>query len=1261
MKKQVLNTTPYIKYVVGIAGLVLLYSCGTPRPYIDSGSGNKPDSIKTKQVDYQIFLIGDTGQPVLDGRDPVLETLQHQLEQAGDSSSIVFLGDNIYSYGMNPDTTIEAKREDQAIMRRTLRTLENFTGKSFMLPGNHDWGYGARGVRVQERFAENYSGANVRFSPDDACPGPNGFDLGENWYLIILDSEWWINQSFQLAPNVKGCEFSTRIEVMNQVTNLAEENDDKNILISFHHPLYSNGSHGGFYTFHDHVFPLTNLYEGLYVPLPLIGSIYPIYRKIGRSPQDQNHQQYEEFSREIREAVEDIENVFFAAGHEHSLGFYEREKEDENKDGTDYFILSGSGSKQSYARTGYGAEFVYSNKGFAKLVSYEDGSVNVEFWVPKNDTNEGRLVYFKKIIEPERKITKEQQIALRRENYEGTEDTVKTLRADPEYAAGELHRFVWGDHYRDAWTAEVEVPVFDLDTKKGGLEVLDVTGGEQTITIIVQDSSKHKYVMRSVQKNPVKSLPSVLQKTFASDVAKDQVSASHPYGAMLVPPLSKAAGVYSTHPEYGYISKKSGIKMDLGNREGALVTFEEFVSTDWFNRKYQKQAVDMVDSDELWERMRQEGQAKVDEKQLVRSRLFDIFIGDWDRHEGQWLWAETKTDSISVYEPIPIDRDNAFFKSDGAIPWIGRRKWALRKFQLFDNDIRDMAGLNFNARFFDRWFMNELSKEDWISIAEDMQQALTDSVINEAISQWPEPIQQINGDIFREKLKQRRDKLTEFALRYYDILSEEVNVYGSDKADRFEVVRSPNGQTSVIIYEKIEDVPEGEQKQLFARTFKVGETDEIRLFGFGDNDDFDITGNSDKAMTIRVVGGEGRDVVNDKSDVDGRSEETLVYDTDYGSTIISSGEVQSKTSNDPRINRFDNRSFEYNYVAPLVTAGYNSDDGIFLGGGALIRTHGFRKDPFAAKHRITAKRALKTSSFSAAYNGVFNEEVGPLDLELDAEVKAPDFVSNYFGLGNETERGTKNYSFYDYKIDNVELSAGVAEDFEELLFIHGDIGYKYFRPMKVSDRFITSPASGLTDDVFSAHHFATLGAGLRVNTVDETLFPHYGAEFVASGKLNVGLNGRSETFTRLRSEIKGYYTLESITTTLASRLGFATNIGDYDFFQANTLGGQRVFSGTGNLRGFARKRFSGRTSVYHNTELRTKVGDFSSYLFPATFGITAFFDQGRVWKSNERSRLWHVGYGGGVWISPLEYFILNTSYAVSKEDEFISVTLGFTF
>ena len=105
---------------------------------------------------------------------------------------------------------------------------------------------------------------------------------------------------------------------------------------------------------------------------------------------------------------------------------------------------------------------------------------------------------------------------------------------------------------------------------------------------------------------------------------------------------------------------------------------------------------------------------KLDEAAFLRARLLDILIGDWDRHEDQWAWASTKKEDGSLtFKPIPKDRDQAFANLDGVIPWIGRRKWAVRRAQHFDTRIPDLKGLVWSGRNVDREFLTHLEWEDW--------------------------------------------------------------------------------------------------------------------------------------------------------------------------------------------------------------------------------------------------------------------------------------------------------------------------------------------------------------------------------------------------------------------------------------------------------------------------------------------------------------------------------------------------------------------
>ena len=105
------------------------------------------------------------------------------------------------------------------------------------------------------------------------------------------------------------------------------------------------------------------------------------------------------------------------------------------------------------------------------------------------------------------------------------------------------------------------------------------------------------------------------------------------------------------------------------------------------------------------------------------------------------------------------------------------------------------------------------------------------------------------------------------------------------------------------------------------------------------------------------------------------------------------------------------------------------------------------------------------------------------------------------------------------------------------------------------------------------------------------------------------------------------------------------NFGDYEFFQASSLGGKE------NLRGFRANRYAGDASMYQNTEFRFKLFNFSNYISRGEFGVLAFNDVGRVWLEGEDSNIWHHGYGGGVWISPFSAAVLNVSYEMSKDEK----------
>ena len=154
-----------------------------------------------------------------------------------------------------------------------------------------------------------------------------------------------------------------------------------------------------------------------------------------------------------------------------------------------------------------------------------------------------------------------------------------------------------------------------------------------------------------------------------------------------------------------------------------------------------------------------------------------------------------------------------------------------------------------------------------------------------------------------------------------------------------------------------------------------------------------------------------------------------------------------------------------------------------------------------------------------------------------------------------------------------------------------------------------------------------------------------------------GLNGQSGNLLRTDVDMRIFASIFSLPRlVLASRFGWGKNYGTFEFPQAYYL------SGTDNLRGYRRDRFAGRSRAYNNTELRFKVAEFNTYLFPGTFGLLVFNDVGRVWVDGENSSDWHVGNGAGIWLAPIKRFVFAAHVVRSKEERPMPyVTFGFQF
>jgi hypothetical protein len=135
-----------------------------------------------------------------------------------------------------------------------------------------------------------------------------------------------------------------------------------------HHPLVSGGPHGGRFGLKQHLFPLTEAKKWLWLPLPVIGSAYPIARQSGISSQDLASDAYRRMRDLLLEAARSRPPLAWAAGHEHVLQVIESPR-------WGRVLVSGSGiyGHVSPVRDVKGSRFRACRSGYMRIDLLEDG------------------------------------------------------------------------------------------------------------------------------------------------------------------------------------------------------------------------------------------------------------------------------------------------------------------------------------------------------------------------------------------------------------------------------------------------------------------------------------------------------------------------------------------------------------------------------------------------------------------------------------------------------------------------------------------------------------------------------------------------------------------------------------------------------------------------------------------------------------------------------------------------------------------------
>lgn len=355
----------------------------------DKVNGKSSVKINQEEIESVIYLIGDAGDPARDKQEPSLAALQKDASNiVGAKKLIIFLGDNIYENGM-PELNGPDRKEKERCIDEQIKVIKASKSEGIFIPGNHDWNKwskgGADAVRRQEEYIKSKSNGLIKFLPGNACPGPAVIDYGQYLRIIAIDTQWWLMDENERSNN--GCSAITELEVFNQLEEALKSSADRKVLVVGHHPIDSYGEHGGFFNWKSHIFPLTALGKVLWIPLPALGSLYPLSRNAGILSQDFSSSSYRYLREQLEKVFSRYPPMVYASGHEHSLQVL-KEKYGMLQ------LVSGGGLESRIKNVGKGKNtiFSYEQAGFMRLDILRDGKVKLIVIVPDNN-DKGKEVF----------------------------------------------------------------------------------------------------------------------------------------------------------------------------------------------------------------------------------------------------------------------------------------------------------------------------------------------------------------------------------------------------------------------------------------------------------------------------------------------------------------------------------------------------------------------------------------------------------------------------------------------------------------------------------------------------------------------------------------------------------------------------------------------------------------------------------------------------------------------------------------------------
>ncbi len=1186
------------KLLISIACITLIQGCAVHSDLFKD-TNTRLAGLNSSNSYRSFYSLANAGALKKGPNQNFFDALQKSLsEKSKKDDYLLFLGDNIHSSDLK-------NLQNEATLKLQLDLSKKFNGQTLFLTGEQEWNeYGVEGLEEIETYIEDYYQEEDHFLPKNGCP-LEIIDVSDDIELVLINSQWYIEDWSKVKGINDKCQIKTREQFAALLHSEMRKARHKTILVAMHHPLYANGVYGG-------EIPAEVVYrptsENVFIPVA--GSLWSFLRSQGGlSKQDRYNPLMNELMEIIELASFEAPHVIVLSGHERSLQYIDHQSIKQ--------VITGTGSSVKPARLGKRGLFTSTKPGYSETRIYDDGSSSVHFFT-YNGTDFIELYHTQAFPKP-----KEYNIDSLAADFPKTK--VASVYPAESVVKSEKYEKFWGKHYRYVYGVPVEAPVAILDTLYGGLKVERAGGGNQTLSLRLVTKDDREYNMRAIAKDPIAFLKSAgyndldadnyFQGTVPATIIEDFYTAAHPYGAFAIPRLAGAIELNHTHPKLYYVPKQKALGEFNESHGDLLYMIVEKPDGDFSNTHMFSNSEEVESTPDLFEEIRDDEKNMLDERIFIRARIFDMLLGDWDRHEDQWRWAQSQVDDeegITNYIAVPRDRDQVFANFDGSfLESLQKFMSGTRQFGKFGPELPYIEQFSQSAINLDRALVQRSDWKVWEEEIKFIQERITPEVVAKAFSEAPKEIQDDIWEGIQKDLLSRKHNLNDIVSRYYTHFMSFQTLKGTDKDDHFVITNTPEGNVHITAH-RIKDGEKG--TLLWDRLFTAAQTKDLWIYGLDDKDIFEVHGTNQSDIKVVISGG----LEEDTYIINGGKNVTVYDQKSYKNKIEKQGNATYHIDDIYDNHIYDTERMPGGGGGFGLNLSYNPDTGFTPYLQLSKEKSGFEGNPFTTKTDFSFAYFSLTQAAEARLAWHRGHLFKNWNFQANASATTANFTQNFFGLGNES---TNDFNTFDAnRVLMQHLSGGIGTYY--------DGKYGTTSSIQIAlERYDVDDNAARSNVITSTDYFTT-EATYGYHSIDDTLFPTRGMNFKVMGQFSDELNSTA-TVGVLDPSLTFWNAIDKsrklvFKTVARGQIRFGKDI---PFYKLARIGADS------GLRSYRQARFTGNQALTGSIDLAYSLKPVRTALFPLRIQGYIGYDTGRVWITEEKSNELHYSYGGGVKLS----------------------------